>query len=79
MVPVFAGVTHVSAPRVIPPMAIASGVWYGMLVWLGSQASRNWSVITGLFGRISGWLGAVAVVLAVAVGLWWWRSRHPRR
>lgn len=76
MVPVFAGVTRVSAPRVIPPMAIASAAWYGMLVWLGSQASRNWNVITGLFGQISGWLAAVAAVLVIAFGVWWWRSRH---
>lgn len=76
MVPVFAGVTRVTAPRVIPPMAIASAAWYGMLVWLGSQASRNWGAITGLFGQISGWLAAVAVTLGIAFGVWWWRSRH---
>lgn len=78
MVPVFAGVTHVAAIRVIPPMAIASALWYGMLVWLGSQASRNWRVITGLFGEITGWLAVVAGILGVAVAIWWWRSRHPR-
>lgn len=76
MVPVFAGVTRVPAPRVIPPMAIASAAWYGMLVWIGSQASRNWRVIVTLFGSISGWLAVVAGVLVVAVVLWWWRSRH---
>jgi membrane protein DedA with SNARE-associated domain len=78
MVPVFAGVTELTALRVVPPLALASGIWYGLLVVLGSAASRNWDVITRLFGHISGWLAAVAGVLLVAVGVWWWKSRRAR-
>lgn len=77
MVPVFAGVTRRPVIQVVPPVAIASGLWYGMLVWLGAQASRNWSTIVSLFGRLSGGLGIVAGALAVAAALWWWRSRRP--
>lgn len=32
MVPVFAGISHVRALKVVPPMVIASALWYGFLV-----------------------------------------------
>lgn len=76
LVPVFAGVTHMPLRRVIGPLAIASGIWYGMLVYLGALAGRNWSAITAFFQRASGVLLAIAVAAAVMIGLWWWRTRH---
>src|SRR5690606_35574243 len=45
LVPVFAGVSHVPLLRVLPPLALASGLWYGILVYLGVLASRNWQAI----------------------------------
>jgi membrane protein DedA with SNARE-associated domain len=78
IVPVFAGVSGVSLPRVAAPVAAASAAWYGGLIVLGSAASRNWSTIVDLFGRISVWLSILAVALIAMVAFWWWRSRHPR-
>jgi len=80
IVPVFAGVSGVSTVRVAVPMAIASAVWYGALILLGSAAGRNWSAIVTLFGRASAWLLAIAAVLMMLVAAWWWRTRHdPHR
>ncbi len=79
MVPVFAGVTRVRAWRVVPPLALASAAWYGMLVWIGSAASRNFDAIVRIFGQISGWLAVVAGVLLLGVAHWWWRSRRMGR
>jgi membrane protein DedA with SNARE-associated domain len=76
LVPVFAGVTHVPLVRVLPPLAIASGLWYGLLVYLGAMAGRNWEAIVAFFGRFSGVLGAVAAVLIVLVVAWWVRTRR---
>jgi membrane-associated protein len=76
MVPVFAGVSRVPAIRVVPPVALASALWYGMLVWLGSQASRNWSAIVERFGWLSGSLGIAAGLLVLVVATWWWRTRR---
>lgn len=78
MVPVFAGVTHVSLPRVALPLAFASAAWYGGLIALGAAASRNWAAIIALFSRISGGLAVIAALLIAVVAVWWWRSRHPR-
>jgi membrane protein DedA with SNARE-associated domain len=75
MVPVFAGVTHVSFARVFIPLAAASALWYGLLVYLGAMAGNNWGAIMGFFNRASSVLLGVAVVLLVAFGYWWVRSR----
>jgi membrane protein DedA with SNARE-associated domain len=76
MVPVFAGVTHVPFRRVFIPLAGASGLWYGALVYLGGIAGGNWDAIMAFFSRASSVLLAVAVVLLVGFGFWWVRSRR---
>jgi membrane protein DedA with SNARE-associated domain len=76
LVPVFAGVTHVPLRRVIGPLAVASALWYGALVYLGALAGRNWSAIVAFFGRASTVLLVLAAVLIALVAVWWWRTRH---
>lgn len=76
MVPVFAGVTHVSFPRVFVPLAAASAIWYGFLVYLGAMAGKNWDAIMKFFSGASTVLLIIAAVLITAFGVWWWRSRQ---
>lgn len=76
LVPVFAGVTHVPLARVLPPLALASGLWYGSLVYIGALAGRNWQAILEFFGQFSAALLAVASVLIVLVAAWWVRTRR---
>lgn len=75
MVPVFAGVTRVGFFRVFVPLAAASGIWYGFLVFLGAQAGQNWSAIMRFFSQASSVLLIVAIVLAAAFVAWWVKSR----
>jgi membrane-associated protein len=75
MVPVFAGVAHMPLRAVAPPLALASAIWYAVLVLLGSAAGRNWRVVAHLFDRLSAGLLAVGVLIALLVFLWWLRSR----
>ncbi len=75
MVPVFAGVTHVPFVRVFVPLAAASALWYGLLVYLGAIAGENWEAIISFFGRASSALLAVAGVLLAAFAFWWVKSR----
>lgn len=79
MVPVFAGVSRMSAWKLIPPVVISSALWYGLLVYLGAFAGRNLEAIIGIFGDLSSVLFWVATALMVGAGIWWWRSRHHPR
>jgi len=76
MVPVFAGVTHVGFWRVSVPLAAASGLWYGALVYLGAFAGRNFETILEWFDRASTILLIVAGLLIGAFLVWWWRTRR---
>ncbi len=77
VVPIFAGVSHLPPRRVVPPIFLASGIWYGAIVLLGSAAGANWETIRRAFGHTGVALGSVAFVLALGILVWWWRTRHP--
>lgn len=76
VVPVFAGVTRQPVRQVAVPLAAASAIWYGLLVWAGTLAGHNVDQVLGLVGAVNEWLLGVAVLAIVAVLLWWWRTRH---
>lgn len=76
VVPVFAGVSKVSFPRVAIPVAAASAGWYGALVFMGTMAGRNLDRILSIVTGASTALLVVASILIVLVGVWWWKSRH---
>jgi membrane protein DedA with SNARE-associated domain len=76
LVPVFAGVTRVPLRTIVLPMAAASGIWYGALVYLGAMAGRNRDAILGMLERASLLLLALALLLLGLLTLWWWRTRH---
>lgn len=78
MVPVFAGVTQVPLTRVLVPMALASALWYGFVVYIGTEAGRNFDAVMKFFDRFSTVLLVIAGVLFVAFGFWWWRSRKEK-
>lgn len=79
MVPVFAGVTKLPFGRVVLPLALASGFWYGTLVVVGAFAGRNVDVILAAFQQVSSVLLWIALALGLAVGAWWWHTRHRER
>lgn len=75
VVPAFAGVSHLSLLPVAVPLAVASAIWYGALVWLGATAGRNLDAISDWLASLNVVLLVVAGAAAVAVGVWWWRTR----
>ncbi|HUH12361.1 MAG TPA: DedA family protein, partial [Longimicrobiales bacterium] len=77
LVPVFAGVSRLSFWRTALPMAAASGLWYGAIIYFGATLGRNWGAVLAGFERVSSVLVWVGAALALGVAAWWWRTRHP--
>ena len=77
VVPVFAGTTLQGWLPVALPLTVASAIWYGGLVWLGAWAGRRLSLLDDLLSRLNSTLGIAALLVTLAVLVWWWRSRHP--
>jgi membrane-associated protein len=79
VVPAFAGVSHLSFWRVAPPVAVASGIWYGLLLWAGMQANRSIPRLEAWLGEVNRSLLVAALALVALVGIWWWRTRGEGR
>jgi membrane protein DedA with SNARE-associated domain len=72
----FAGVTGQPLLKVAIPLALASAIWYGVLVWAGTVAGHNLDRVMAAVGAVNGWLLGAAVVVGGALLVWWWRTRH---
>ena len=80
VVPPFAGIAGVGAWRALAPVALASGLWYGFVVWLGHRLGSDWDGVAYALGRVGWWLGvAAAAVTASLAVLLWRRRRSPVR
>lgn len=76
VVPAFAGMSRVGPVRTAVPLALASGIWYGLLVYLGATAGRNWESIQASLAAGGRWLAIAAALLAGLFVRWWWKSRR---
>lgn len=76
LVPVFAGISRLPFWRTALPIAVASGLWYGVLVYAGAMFGRNWHVISGVLDNVNALLAAIAALVAALVVIAWWRTRH---
>jgi len=76
VVPIFAGVSRTPWYRVVPPIALASGLWYGILIYIGTLAGANWNRISSIFSNLNRVLLWIAVPLLLLLLIWWWRTRR---
>lgn len=75
IVPVFAGVSRIGFWRTAPPLAAASALWYGALVYVGAVAGRNFEQLMRTLQSVGVWFWVIAAVAAAGVVWWWWKSR----
>jgi membrane-associated protein len=75
--PVFAGATHQSWSRVVPPVAVASALWYGGLVVVGRILGSNLDRLSELLSGVNRSLGVAGLAVGLLLALWWYRTRHP--
>ena len=74
----FAGVAGMTAWRVILPTALASALWYTLLIAAGSALGLSWDTVRRLVDRSSQALGIVGAI-AAALAVWWlWRRARPK-
>lgn len=75
-VPVSAGMAGQGFWSVALPIAAASAIWYGALVWAGDFAGHNLTAVLATIRRVNAWLVVPALLVAGALVVWWWRTRH---
>jgi membrane protein DedA with SNARE-associated domain len=79
VMPMFAGLIRQRPVSVAVPLVLASGIWYGALVWIGAFAGRNVDQLLGIQDRLNWTLTGLAGVIVVMLAWWWLRSRRGHR
>ena len=73
VVPPFAGIARLSAPRALIPLALASALWYGALTFFVTTLGTNLDTVLAALGRVNRVLGAVAMAAVIFAVVWVWR------
>ncbi len=70
VVPPFAGIAGVSAPRALIPVALASALWYGLLTWIVASLGTNLDAVIAVLARVNWILGAIAGAALIFLAVW---------
>lgn len=76
VVPAFAGLVKLSAPRALIPVAVASAIWYGALTGAAAFLGSQWDTVVGLVSEVNAALGLVGA--GALAGIVWWIVRRVR-
>lgn len=77
IVPPFAAAIGLPARKVIPPVFVATALYYGIVTAVAFGIGSNWSTVKDTVSRI-GTVLAVVAVLATILGVWLWK-RHLKK
>ncbi|HEU4565226.1 MAG TPA: DedA family protein [Gemmatimonadaceae bacterium] len=79
LVPPFAGALRVPAASTFTAIALASGVWYGIVTIVAYRVGADWESLQHRLGAFTRGAGLVAVVIVLIAGAaWYWRRRRSR-
>ncbi len=70
VVPPFAGIAGLPTARALIPLALASALWYGALIWFVVRLGTNLDTILAAFARVNRGLGVVALGVAIFLAVW---------
>lgn len=79
VVPPFAGLVGLSPLRTLVPMGVASALWYGGIIALGSVIGTEWDRINRIILGVNRTLGIAAAVVITAGVVWYLRRRQLRK
>jgi membrane protein DedA with SNARE-associated domain len=79
VVPPFAAVAGLPLWKALPPIVLASGLYYGLLTLLAYHFGRNWDAVRSVVARFSAVLALAAVAATVLIAVLVWRHRHHLR
>jgi membrane protein DedA with SNARE-associated domain len=79
VVPAFAGIAGLGFFRTAIPIAAASAIWYGLLVYLGVKFGSNFEAVLATLRSSGRWSAGVAAGAVLLLLVWWWRSRRKER
>lgn len=75
----FAGAAGLSPTRALVPTALASGIWYALLIFAGCALGLGWPAVKSLVERVTGALAYVGLAAAAIAALWLWRRQRAKR
>lgn len=78
IVPPFAGALHVRPLMPAIAIALASGLWYGLITLLAFRAGASWETLVSVLERL-GWGAAITASVILAAMLFWLYRRRRRR
>jgi membrane protein DedA with SNARE-associated domain len=70
LVPPFAGAFHVPPVRATLAIAVASGIWYGIVTWLAYRVGSDWEALQERLRGAGVGAALVAIALAIVAILW---------
>ena len=77
LVPPVAGALKVPAPRAAAVIAVASGIWYGLITLLAFQVGESWEELAAEMARMGRWMAVVATsIVLAALAVWWVRRKR---
>jgi membrane protein DedA with SNARE-associated domain len=78
VVPPFAGAFRLPAGRVALVIAVASGIWYGLITFAAFHVGEDWEELTQRVGSFTRYAG-IAAAAVVLIGVIVWLVRRRRR
>lgn len=83
VVPPMAGALRVPWLRTLVVMAVASTIWYGLIIWLSFRVGADWEQVRATLHVVGRRVGLAAVAIGALLALLGWRlwkqhrARHP--
>jgi membrane protein DedA with SNARE-associated domain len=77
VVPPFAGALRIPPHIALSTIAIASGLWYGLIALVAFRIGGSWEEVSATITRNATIAGVIAtVIVAIAGGIWWIRRKR---